>query len=99
MTTGHHAYFEKDGKVEKAPLIKWGHYRRRGWVFSTIEAYNAQEHGTAPAPVVEEEDGDELPTMENTKAEILAYAKANDVGVNPEDTKAELLEVIEDALG
>ncbi len=96
MTTGHYAYFEKDGKVVKAPLIKWARYRRMGYVFTTLEAYNAQEHGAAPG---KDDDTVELPTMENTKAEILAFANDHGVAVDAEDTKATLIEALDDALG
>lgn len=96
--TGQFAYFEKDGKVVKAPLVKWAKYRRSGYTFSTVEAFNAQEHGTA-ADASTDDDTVELPTMDNTKAEILAFARDQGVTVDPEDTKAALIETLDDALG
>jgi len=96
MTTGHYAYFEKDGVVRKEPLIKWARFRRMGYVFSTLEAFNAQSKSAAP----DKDDGTvELPTMENTKAEILAFASDHGVAVDAEDTKAVLIEALDDALG
>lgn len=99
MATGHYAYFEKDGKIRKEPLIKWARFRRMGWAFSTEKAYLEQEHGDAPAATVEDDDTVELPTMENTKAEIIAFAAEHGVTVNVEDTKAQLIEDLDDALG
>jgi len=96
MATGHYAYFEKDGKIRKEPLIKWARFRRMGWAFSTEKAYLEQEHGTGPTA---DEETVELPTMENTKAEILAFASDHGVTVDPEETKTALIETLDDALG
>jgi len=47
MSNGHHAFMrpEKGGPVEKVPLNKWAHYRRKGYVYATEAEYNEQERG------------------------------------------------------
>lgn len=91
---GNFAFMKKEGgKIEKVSLAKWAQYRKSGYEFCSETDYNEQQ---SKAPVVEEEV--EAPTMENTKAEILAYASANNVEVFEDDTKAELLTAIEEAL-
>ncbi len=101
---GHFAYFKKDGKVVKAGLNTWARHRRSGYAFATLKEFLAQkvdatEEVTEEETVeVTEEETVELPTMENTKAEILAFAEEYEVEVNAEDTKADLIEALDDAL-
>ena len=103
------AYMRKgNGPIKKIPLNKWASYRADGWAFSNANEYAAQQAGEGPretptAHVAEEETAEEetveLPTMENTKAEILAFAEEYEVEVDADDTKAALIEAIDDALG
>jgi hypothetical protein len=106
------AYMKKGGVIKKVPLNKWANYRADGWAFSNVIEWTAQQSSDGPrktptahvaaAPAeeeTEEEETVELPTMENTKAEILDFASEHGVEVDGGDTKAELIEAIDDALG
>ena len=94
MATGHYGFFQKKGgEIVRAPLVQWASYRRQGYKFVTEKDWQAQQAGTKAAPV---EDVNEAPTMENTKAEILDYARANDIAVDENANKADLLAAIED---
>ena len=91
---GNFAFMKKEGgKIERVPLVKWANYRKSGYVFCSETDYNAQQSKTTAV-----KEGLETPTMENTKAEILAYARAKNVEADSDDTKAELLDAIEEAL-
>lgn len=110
---GHHVYmqkevegevkgeFEREGEIKKVPANEWARYRRSGWVFVGEDEFNIQQREKAlakskAAEVVKMAEG-ELPSMANTKTEILAFAEANNLDVDEDTTKAELLEAIEDA--
>lgn len=47
MSNGHHAFMrpEKGGPVEKIPLNKWAHYRRKGYVYASESDWVEQERG------------------------------------------------------
>lgn len=87
-----HYMSKDDGPIITVNLNKWAGRRKEGYVFRTIGEYNAQV--TADAEDKAAEDS-EFPTMENTKAEILAYANDNAIEVDPDLTKSELLDIIE----
>lgn len=86
-------YMKKPGgRIEKVNLNDWARKRKAGYVFSTEAEFQDQTQAT-PDPVA---GGDsEVPTMENTKAEIVAYLEANGYDVDENDTKAELLAAME----
>jgi hypothetical protein len=91
MQTKH--YMSKDdGPIIKVNLNKWAGKRKEGYVFRTEAEYNVQVSEAAQAAVA---DAAELPTMENTKAEIIAYADDNAIAIDPDLTKSELLDIIE----
>ena len=86
----HHNFMrKKGGPIVRVPKNKWAHYRRSGYEFATEEEYNEQLRGNAPEETVE------APTDANTKAEIVAFCNANQIEVDGNDTKADLLAKIE----
>jgi hypothetical protein len=87
-----HYMSKDDGPIITVNLNKWAGKRKEGYVFRTEADYNLQR--TAAAEDAEAE-ATELPTMENTKAEIIAFAEANAIEIDPDLTKSELLDIIE----
>lgn len=101
-----HTYMRKekgDKTIVKAALCNWARYRRDGYVFveniedddgnviTPEQQYLNQVAAANPAP---EDDGDGLPTADNTKAEIVAYLEANGIEFDASAKKAELLELV-----
>lgn len=87
------------GPIEKVNLNDWVKKRAAGYSFSNEADFNSEQTNAktpevAAAKTPEVAD-DSPPTMENTKAEIIAYLEANDYDVDENDTKAELLAAIE----
>ena len=92
----HHNFMQKKGgPVVRVPKNEWAKYRRMGYDFSTEEAWNEQRQNETPEPEVTETP--DLPTDANTKAEILDFAEANNIDVDANDTKADLLAQIAEA--
>ena len=86
-------YMEKDGVIKAIPANEWAKYRADGWAFSNEKAFDEQKAAKrGPGP---DDDGDDRPTMDNTKAEITAYLEANGYDVDQNDTKAELLAALD----
>ena len=101
---GNFAYMQKKGeKIVKVPLNKWAGYRRKGYEFSNEAEFSAQQSKRAEevAEEVAEEEVTEIvaPTVDgNSKEEILDFAEAHNIEVDPDDKKADLVETINDAL-
>ena len=95
-----HYMSKDDGPIIKVNLNEWAKHRKSGYVFRTELDYQNQQANAAEVAEAEtpDEDEDESVNMDNTKAEILAFAEANGIEVDEDDTKAELLDVIDDAL-
>lgn len=92
MTTQNKHFMKSpDGVIKAIPANEWGKYRADGYTFSNEKEFQDQQAGAAP----DRDDVDVIPTMDNTKAEIVDYLKANGYEVDTNDTKAELLAAIE----
>lgn len=102
MSKGHYGYMRKEagGAVERIALADWAGYRRQGYIFATEQEYNEQRTAASPAPAAttEEVPTVEVPTLDNTKAEILAFANEHGIDVNAADNKDALLAAINEAL-
>lgn len=83
-----------DGPIIKVALNDWTAKRSAGYIFRTEAEFRDQETNKS-TPEVKAEVGDDVPTMENTKAEIIDWLEANDYEVDTNETKAQLLEAIE----
>lgn len=79
-----------DGEIKAVPANEWGRYRAQGYTFSNEKEYQAQVQGATP----DRDDDPTLPTMDNTKAEILEYCEANGIDADGGLTKSDLLELI-----
>lgn len=86
-----HYMSKDDGPIEKVALNEWTRKRSAGYVFRTEKEFQDQQASATPG---RDDDADIVPTMDNTKAEILDYAEANDIAVDPELKKADLLAAI-----
>jgi hypothetical protein len=98
---GNFAYMQKKGeKIIKVPLNQWAGYRRKGFEFSNEAEFNAQQSNRVKEEVEEEEVTEIVaPTVDgNSKEEILDFAEAHNIEVDPDDKKADLVEAINDAL-
>lgn len=91
MSNQCHYMKSPEGRIEKVNLNDWAKKRRAGWTFSNESDYQAQQNNATP----DRDDVDVVPTMDNTKAELLEYARANGIDANRDDTKAEILFAIE----
>lgn len=91
MSNKNHFMSLDDGPIIKVALNEWPGRRGAGYVFRTEAEFKDQETNKS-TPVVA---GDATPTMDNTKAEIIAWLEANDYEVDPKDNKADLLAAIE----
>ena len=89
-----HYMSKDDGPIEKVALNEWTRKRSAGYVFRTAKEFLDQQARTTP----DQDADDGIPTMDNKKPEILAYAKANGIDVDPELKKADLLDAIQAAL-
>lgn len=83
-----------DGKIFRTPLNDWQRHRVAGCEFVSEEAFKKQQSNGAEA------DGgdDDFVTMENTKAEIQAFADKLELEYEDSHTKAELLTAIAEVL-
>ncbi len=91
MSNQNHYMSKDDGPIIAVALNEWPGRRGAGYIFRTEAEFRDQETNKS-TPVVA---GDAPPTMDNTKAEIMAWLEANDYDVDKNDTKAELLAAIE----
>lgn len=86
-----HYMSKDDGPIEKVNLNEWTRKRAAGYIFRTEKEYQDQVAAKVAGP---DDDDDGIPTMDNTKAEILEYAEANEIVVDPDLKKADLLDAI-----
>lgn len=91
-TQNKHFMKSPDGVIKAVPANEWGRYRAQGYTFSNEKEFQAQTQGATPD---RDDDVDVVPTMDNTKAEIVDYLESNGYDVDTNDTKAELLAAIE----
>lgn len=92
---------KRSGDIICISLSDWGRYRTSGWAFvetnedgQTPEQQFVAQTSAGVAPRVKENGGDDGVSMDNTKAEIVAYLVANDVEHDARSTKGDLLELI-----
>ena len=99
---GNFAYMQKKGgNIVKVPLNEWAGYRRKGYEFSNEAEFNAQQSNRVAEEVVEDDDTPEIvaPTVDgNSKEEILAFAEAHNIEIDPDQQKADLVEAINAAI-
>lgn len=94
---------ERSGDIICCALSDWARHRQSGYAFvetdedgnTPEQQFVAQSSGTVPARTKESGDEDEGVSMDNTKAEILAYLDANGIEYEGNETKADLLDLIE----
>ena len=86
-----HFMSKDNGPVIKVALNDWAAKRNAGYIFRTAKDYDDQQSNAT----TEQDDGDVVPNMENTKAEITDYMEANGYDVDQNDTKAEMLAALE----
>ena len=88
-----HYMSKDDGPIEKVNLNDWTRKRAAGYSFRTAKEFQDQVNAKASGP---DSDADDviILTMDNTKAEILEYAEANGITVDPDLKKADLLDAI-----
>ena len=91
MSNQCHYMSRDDGPIVKVNLNDWAAKRTAGYVFRTAAEFKDQETNATTPEVA----GDATPTMDNTKAEIIAWLEANGYDVDKNDTKAAMLEAIE----
>lgn len=90
MSTQCHYMKKPDGVIVKVNLNDWARKRKAGWTFSTEKDFNDQAQGATP----DKDDDQVVPTMDNTKAEIVDYLIEQGFEVDENLTKAELLEAV-----
>ena len=88
-----HYMSKDDGPIEKVALNEWTRKRSAGYVFRTAKEFQDQQARATPERDADD-DADIMPTMDNTKAEILEYAEANGITVDADLKKADLLAAI-----
>ena len=95
---------KRSGDIICISLSDWGRYRTSGWAFvetdedgNTPEQQFVAQTSAGVTPRAKEnggdDDGDGV-SMNNTKAEIVAYLVANDIEHDAGSTKGDLLELI-----
>lgn len=89
-----------DATIICVPLVNWARYRKDGYVFveknkagdtpqkQFLDQINAAK-GDAP-----EDDGDDLPTIESKKDEIMAYLDSQNIEYDASANKATLMESV-----
>lgn len=93
MSNQCHYMKNPEGKIERVNLNDWARKRKAGWTFSNEKDFNAQQQSAAPDR--DDDGGGDVPTMDNTKAEITEYLEANGYEVDQNDTKAEMLAALD----
>ncbi len=92
MPNQNHYMSKDDGPIIKVALNDWTAKRSAGYIFRTELEFNDQvTNATTPEVPV----GGAVPTMENTKAEIIAWLETHGYDVDKNETKAQLLDAIE----
>ena len=89
-------YVQKKGdKILEVPLGDWKSYLTTGYVYATEEDFIAQQAGT----YINQTPVSNIPTLDNTKKEIVDYAKENDLHIDVASKKEDILWGIAQAKG
>lgn len=91
MSSQCHYMSKDDGPIVKVNLNEWARKRRAGFIFRTEAEFRDQVQGATPD---RDDDGDQGPTMDSTKDQIMDYADENGIAYSTNDTKAEILAAI-----
>ena len=86
---------KKGGKIIEVPIGDWRQYRLDGYEFAQENDFISQQAGTYSnqTPV------SNVPTLDNTKKEIVDYAKENDLHIDFTQKKEDILWGIAQAKG
>jgi len=94
---------KRSGNIINIALSDWGSYRTSGYAFvetdedgnTPEQQFVAQESGNKLPRGKQNGDDDEGVSMDNSKAEIVAYLEANDIEHDASATKGDLLDLID----